>query len=194
MSLLEIKIFPDPILRVPSAPVTQFDHGLHELLDNMFETMQHAEGIGLAAPQVGVSKRVVVIDISHEDLNPENVRLPSEEPGILPYGISEKRLELINPEIIKEELTISSDEGCLSIPDFRETIKRKGKVSVRSQDRNGKVFEFEASELLARCVQHEIDHIDGILFIDHLSRLKKHLFNRWCDKNLNGAREERLGN
>lgn len=161
MSTLEILIYPDPRLREKAEPVTAFDQELHSFLDSMKETMYAADGIGLAATQVGMMKRIAVIDTT-------------------PDGTGYR--ELINPEILRAEGSAQSKEGCLSIPDFRETITRKGTVTVRAFDRNGKQYEFEAEELLAYCVQHEIDHLDGILFVDRLTPLKKQIFAKWVKK------------
>ena len=161
MALLDIITYPDPRLKQVAAPVTSFDSKLHTFLDNMKETMYHAEGVGLAATQVATMMRVAVIDTSDERDQP---------------------MELINPEILFRKGKVDSKEGCLSIPDFRETIVRSAHVRVRALDRFGQPFEFEAEELLAYCVQHEIDHLDGILFVDHLSNLKKQLFQKWLIK------------
>lgn len=163
MPLLEIKIYPDPVLKEVAQPVEKFDERLGKFLDDMRETMLRASGVGLAANQVGILERVVVADISEERNEP---------------------MELINPEIIHASGTlVSSDEGCLSIPDFRETIKRPRDVVVRAQDRKGELFEIEADGFLAMCLQHEIDHLNGILFVDHLSRLKREFFKRWLKRN-----------
>ena len=162
MSLLRVRIIPDPILRVPASVVTNFDQELNELVANMWETMYASKGIGLAAPQVGVSKRVVVIDLAEE---------------------GSPKLTLINPEIIGRTGKIKSEEGCLSIPDFRESIQRIKVVKITAQNLSGEKFELEADGLLSRCIQHEIDHLDGILFVDHLSRLKRDIFKRWLSNN-----------
>ena len=155
MALLPIVTLPDPRLRKISAPVSQVNAELHRLLDDMLETMYAAPGIGLAAIQVAVPKRIVVIDIAKT----EEERAP---------------LFLINPEILwaSEELS-SYQEGCLSVPDYYEDVKRPARVRVRHLDRNGQSQEFDAVGLLATVVQHELDHLEGGLFIDHLSRLKR---------------------
>ena len=160
MAIRKILKYPDPLLAQVSVEVTSFDRDLQNLVNDMFETMYEAEGIGLAAPQIGVLQRVVTIDLGDEG-----------EP-----------LTLVNPEIIKTEGTIDSEEGCLSIPGFRDNIMRRGKVIVKACNIKGEPIQFEAQELLSRCVQHEIDHLDGILFIDRLSRLKRQFFNRWLKK------------
>lgn len=162
MAVREIVTYPAPILRQKTALVTEFNSALHTLLDDMQQTMYVARGIGLAAPQVGVGLRVAVIDTSED---------------------KSEYLELINPQIIAREGEISSEEGCLSIPDYRETISRFAKITVRALDRKGQEFEFTSEELLGICAQHEIDHLDGVLFIDHMSRLKRGLFNKWLKKN-----------
>lgn len=161
MPLLEIKKYPDAILKEQSLAVQNFDQKLAKLLDNMIETMYAANGIGLAAPQIGVLQQIAVIDVSREGNTP---------------------LEFINPIIVKQEGKTKSEEGCLSIPEFRDTIQRSVKVTVRAWDRTGKEFEVESDDLLAICLQHEIDHLNGILFIDRLSRLKRELFKRWYAK------------
>ncbi len=151
--------FPDPILQQPSEPVTVFDQELARLVDDMFESMYYAHGIGLAAPQIGVNKRITVIDLSNK-ANPE------------------EKLLLINPEIIFREGKQFSEEGCLSLPEIREKVSRASKVKVRAQNVTGKWFEMEAEELLSRCFQHEIDHLDGILFLFRISGLKRDLLLR----------------
>src|ERR1700757_2278155 len=152
----EIVKFPDPVLERPTEPVTEFNDDLRNFVDDMFEAMYAAKGIGLAAPQVGVSKRLTVIDLSFKE-RPED------------------RIILINPEIILREGKQVEEEGCLSLPEIREKVTRAAKVKVRAQDVKGEWFEIEGEELLARAFQHEIDHLDGILFIDRLSRLKRDL-------------------
>lgn len=161
MSLLEIKKYPDPILKEVTRSVDVFDASLWKLLDNMGETMYEAGGIGLAAPQIGVLSQIAVIDVSREE---------------------NSLIEFINPVIISKQGKIKSEEGCLSIPDYRDTVQRATSVAVRAQNRNGKEFTLEAEELLSICLQHEIDHLNGVLFIDHLSRLKRELFKRWFSK------------
>ena len=161
MALLPILHFPDPRLRIKAAPVAAVDDALRKLVDDMFETMYAAPGIGLAAPQINVSKRVVVIDISLEHNQP---------------------LCLINPEILSREGEISSEEGCLSVPDEFEVVERASKVEVRTLGRDGLPFEMEAEGLLAVCIQHEIDHLDGKLFVDYLSALKKQRLRKRLEK------------
>lgn len=155
----EIVKYPDPILQKPTEPVTEFDDELRSFVDDMFESMYAAQGIGLAAPQVGVSKRLTVIDLSFKK-NPED------------------KIVLINPEIIHKEGKQNEEEGCLSLPEIREKVSRAEKVRVRAQDVEGKWFELDAEELLARAFQHEIDHLDGVLFIFRVSALKRDLLLR----------------
>ena len=161
MSILKILTYPDPVLKQVAEPVEAFNSSLKKLISDMTDTMYEANGIGLAAPQVRVAKRVIVLDLSEE---------------------RDKPMHLINPEIIWREGSEPSEEGCLSIPGFRDTISRNAKVKVRAQDSLGQIFELQADNLFAFCLQHEIDHLDGILFIDRLSRLKKELFLKWFKK------------
>ena len=156
MARLPILEFPDPRLRNQAAPVLSFDAGLKQLIADMFETTYDSKGIGLAAPQVGVSKRLTVIDLSM-----------GKDP--------KDRLVLVNPEIIFREGKVYEEEGCLSFPDIREKVVRAAKVRIRAQDENGKWFEMDADDLLSRCFQHEIDHVDGMLFIFRMSALKRDL-------------------
>jgi peptide deformylase len=152
----EIVKYPDPVLARPAEPVREFDSALRQLVAEMFESMYAAQGIGLAAPQIGISRRLTVIDIGFKK-NPED------------------RLVLINPEIISREGRQFEEEGCLSLPDIREKVQRAAHVAVRAQNQNGESFEVTGDELLARALQHEIDHLDGVLFIDRISRLKREL-------------------
>ena len=163
--MLRILTYPDPVLKQPSQEVVSFDQKLGSLLDSMAETMYHAQGVGLAAPQVGELVRVTVIDVSDTR--------------------SELR-DFVNPRIISAQGSTSSEEGCLSIPEYRDVIKRSTEVVVQACDRNGKPFELRAEGLLAICLQHEIDHLDGILFVDRLSRLKREMFKRWLKKRAAG--------
>jgi peptide deformylase len=154
--ILKIVKYPEPVLSQPGEPVTEFNDELRQLVADMFETMYSAQGIGLAAPQVGVSKRVTVIDLSM-----------GKEP--------KEKLVLVNPEVISNEGKLYEEEGCLSFPDIREKVVRAAKVRVRAQDEYGKWFEMDGEELLSRAFQHEIDHLDGILFIFRMSPLKRNL-------------------
>ncbi|GBD39985.1 Peptide deformylase 1 [bacterium HR37] len=164
MAVLRILTYPDPRLRKKSVPVERIDKQIEKLLDDMAETMYDAPGIGLAAPQVGVNLRVIVVDISPREEN---------SPGLI---------ELVNPEIVLAEGEQIGEEGCLSIPGFVSEVRRKARVVVRGLDRKGKPVEIEGTGLLARAFQHEIDHLDGILFIDRLSRLKRELFKKKLEK------------
>ena len=149
----------DPVLEKTGAPVTVFDEDLRKLVDDMFESMYAAHGVGLAAPQIGIGRRIAVIDITFK-----------EDP--------KAKLVLINPEIIHTEGKHTQSEGCLSIPDFRENVTRPDRVTVRAQDVQGKVFEKTGEELLARALLHETDHLNGKLYISHLSGLKRDLMKR----------------
>jgi peptide deformylase len=159
----EVVKYPDPVLAKRGEAVTVFDADLKKLVDEMFDSMYAAQGIGLAAPQINISKRITVIDISFQK-TPED------------------KIVLINPEILDREGKQVEEEGCLSLPDIREKVSRASWVKVKAQDVTGKWIEVEGEELLARALQHEIDHLDGILFIDHLSRLKRDLVLRKIKK------------
>jgi len=159
----EIVKYPDPVLAKLGETVTAFDDKLKTLVEEMFESMYIAQGIGLAAPQIGLSQRITVIDVSFKK-NPDD------------------KIALINPEIITREGEQYEEEGCLSLPEIREKVKRAAKVKVRAQNIEGEWFEIEGEELLSRAFQHEIDHLDGVLFIDRLSRLKKDLLVRRIKK------------
>jgi peptide deformylase len=161
MALRTILEFPDPRLRTRAEPVTRFDAALGTLIDDMLETMYAAPGIGLAATQVDVHKRLIVIDISEEHNEP---------------------LVLINPEILAREGEAQSEEGCLSVPGIFDEVKRAAKVRVRAQDRNGERFEGDYEGVLAVCVQHEMDHLEGRLFVDYLSDLKRERIRKRLDK------------
>jgi peptide deformylase len=161
MAILEILYFPDPRLRNLAQPVTEVDDAIRTLVDNMLETMYAAPGIGLAATQVGVGKRVVVIDVSEEKDQP---------------------LCLINPEILELRGVEEMEEGCLSVPGVYETVQRADWVHVRALDRDGQGFELEVDGLLAVCIQHEIDHLDGKLFVDYLSQLKRTRIRKKLEK------------
>jgi len=154
--ILKIVKYPEPVLSQPGEPVTEFNAELRKLVADMFETTYASQGVGLAAPQVGVSKRLAVIDLSM-----------GKDP--------KDKLVLINPEIIFTDGRLYEEEGCLSFPEIREKVVRHAKVRVRAQDEKGKWFEMEGDDLLARCFQHEIDHTDGMLFIFRMSALKRDL-------------------
>lgn len=149
----------DPVLERPAQPVTTFDDDLQKLVEDMFESMYAAHGVGLAAPQIGISKRLAVIDITFK-----------EDP--------DAKLVLANPEIIHTEGKQSQNEGCLSVPEFRETVTRARKVTVRAQDIHGKFYEKTGEDLLARAFLHETDHLNGKLYISHISALKRDLIKR----------------
>jgi peptide deformylase len=155
MAIRDILIIPEKKLRLASAPVTAFDKPLRALVDDMFETMYEAPGIGLAAIQIGEPVRVITIDVAKKD--------DPKEPQVF-----------INPEIVwTSDETSTYEEGCLSIPEYYEEVERPAKVRVKFFDTDGKAREIEADGLLATCLQHEIDHINGVLFIDHISKLKR---------------------
>ena len=159
MAVRDIRILGDSALRVRCSEVEQIDDEVRQLVDDLMDTMYAADGIGLAAPQVGIPLRVFVYD----------VREPEIEPGVL-----------INPRFVEAGGTIRDTEGCLSIPGLNETVERYSEVVVEGLDREGRAVRIEATDLLSRCLQHENDHLDGILFIDHLSPLKrKLLLNKW---------------
>lgn len=171
MSLLKILSYPDPRLRKKSVTVERINKEIEKLLDDMIETMYKAPGVGLAAPQVGANLRVIVIDVSVRQ---------EDTPGLI---------QLINPEIISSEGKQMEDEGCLSIPGFSSEVRRKSTVKVQGLDRSGKLTEIEGSGLLARAFQHEIDHIDGILYVDRLSRLKRELTKKRIEKALSNKED-----
>ena len=155
--------WPDPVLAKRGEEVTVFDDALKTLVDEMFESMYIAQGIGLAAPQIALSKRIAVIDVSFK-------KNPSD------------KIALINPQIIHAEGKQVEEEGCLSLPEIREKVSRAEFVKVKAQDVTGQWFEVEGEELLSRALQHEIDHLDGVLFIDRISRLKRELVLRKIKK------------
>jgi peptide deformylase len=158
-----IVLYGDPVLEKPAEPVAEFNEELKKLIDDMFESMYAAHGVGLAAPQIGIGKRIAVIDTTFK-----------EDP--------DAKLVLINPEIIKREGRQAGQEGCLSLPDFRENVTRANIVTVRAQDANGKWFEKTGDDLLARALLHETDHLNGRLFISHVSGLKRDLIKRKIKK------------
>lgn len=158
-----IVLYGDPVLEKPAAKVTAFDGELKTLIDDMFESMYAAHGVGLAAPQIGIGKQITVIDVTFK-----------EDP--------EQKLVLINPEIIAKEGKQRGQEGCLSLPEFREDVSRANLVTVRAQDVHGKWFETTGEGLLARAFLHEIEHLKGMLYISHISRLKRDLMTRKIKK------------
>ncbi|MEL6545196.1 MAG: peptide deformylase [Myxococcota bacterium] len=172
MAIMQIRIWPDDALAEVAKPIEDFGTETQTLVDDMFETMYKANGVGLAATQVAVDKRLVVID-----LNPSGDPDPDYQRELDEWGY-QGPVVLINPEIVDGEGAISWNEGCLSLPGITETIKRKGEVTVRALDRDGQPFEHTARGLYAVALQHEIDHLDGKLFVDYLSRLKRDVIKR----------------
>ena len=151
--------FGNSVLDKPAVPITVFDDELRKLADDMFESMYAAHGVGLAAPQIGISKRIAVIDVTFK-----------EDPNA--------RIVLVNPQIIHSEGRQTASEGCLSLPEFRENVTRPMKVTARAQDLQGKTVEINGEELLARALLHETDHLNGKLFIAHISALKRDMIRR----------------
>ncbi len=169
MALLEILEFPDERLRKRARPVERVDDTIRKLVDDMFETMYEAPGVGLAATQVNVHRRVIVIDVSENKDQPQC---------------------FINPEIISREGEEEQEEGCLSVPGVFEKVRRAERIKVRALDRNGKPFELEADGLLAVCIQHEVDHLDGKLFVDYLSPLKRQRIRKKLIKSKRQAKDK----
>jgi peptide deformylase len=163
MSLLEIVHYPEPVLLTPADPVTNFDDELKQLVNDMFETMREFRGVGLAAPQVGVSKRLFVMDCSG-----------GQDPA--------QRVALINPDVISVEGEQLGEEGCLSFPGIYFNVKRELRAIVRAHNVDGELFEVDGKELTARCLLHETDHCDGIVFIDKMTILKRQLVKRKIKK------------
>ncbi|WCG82700.1 peptide deformylase [Pectobacterium sp. A5351] len=161
MAVLQVLHFPDERLRITAQPVKEVNADIQRIVDDMFDTMYEEEGIGLAATQVDIHQRIIVIDVSEE---------------------RNQRLVLINPELIEKSGDTGIEEGCLSIPETRALVPRSEHVKVRALDREGKTFELEASELLAICIQHEMDHLVGKLFIDYLSPLKRQRIRQKLEK------------
>src|SRR5919202_2284063 len=159
MALLKIVTWANPVLEMPGEPVTEFDEKLKKLVSDMFETMYAAPGVGLAAPQVGVSKRLFVMDCSG-----------GKDPA--------QRIAMINPEVISVEGEQDGEEGCLSFPGIFVAVKRDFRAVVRAHDVNGELFEVDGMELIARCMLHETDHRDGIVFLDHTTPLKREMVKR----------------
>ena len=173
MALLRIRKFPDDVLKRPARPVENINGELNSLVDSMAQTMYAAPGVGLAAPQVGESKRIIVLDTDHE------------EPG-------KHLLKLINPRVVEAEGKLIWEEGCLSVIDYSAEVERAAKVLVRAWTPEQKEIEIEAEELLAVALQHEIDHLDGKLFIDRISRIKRELYRRKLKKMIKeGKADER---
>ena len=166
MSLREILIYPDSRLKKKSTPVKSFGRKLHKLLDDMAETMYDAPGVGLAASQIGENIRAIVVDVDFQENEEKNLR------------------ELVNPKIMKSKGSQISEEGCLSVPGFVGKIKRKEDIVVEALDRNGEKIVIETSDFLSRVLQHEIDHLEGILFFERMSKLKRQLFKKKVEKAL----------
>jgi peptide deformylase len=164
--ILNIYTFPDPVLKTSAEDVTDINGDLQKLIENMGETMYDAPGIGLAANQVGILRRLLVYDVAHKD------------------GNGRKLSVLINPEIVEGEGKIVHDEACLSVIDFSAEVTRQSKIFVKGYDQDGNPVDIEAEGLLAVCLQHEIDHLNGTLFIDHISSLKRSLYKRRLKKML----------
>lgn len=163
MTIRKIVFLPTPVLRQVGKPVEKFDNDLHILIEDMFETMYAAKGVGLAAPQIGISLQLAVIDV---------------------IGDKTEQIVIANPKIIAREGEKHYQEGCLSVPGAYDTVVRAHTVTVQAQDRNGKLFEITAEGLLGECLQHEIDHLNGKLFVDLLSPLKRTMARRKMDKYL----------
>ena len=167
MAILEILHYPDPRLRNEAKPVTEVDAEIQQLVKDMFETMYDAPGIGLASIQVNVPKRVIVVDVSEDQDQP---------------------LCFINPEVVETEGEETMDEGCLSVPGFYETVQRAEKIRVKALNEKGETFEMDADGLLAVCIQHEIDHLDGKLFVDYISPLKRNRIRKKLEKDAKQTR------
>ena len=167
MAILEILHYPDPRLRNEAKQVTEVDAEIQQLVKDMFETMYDAPGIGLASIQVNVPMRVIVVDVSEEQDQP---------------------LCFINPEVVETEGEETMDEGCLSVPGFYETVQRAEKIRVKALNEKGETFEMDADGLLAVCIQHEIDHLDGKLFVDYISPLKRNRIRKKLEKDAKQTR------
>lgn len=163
MSYKKIVKYGSKVLREVAQPVDEINNEVRQLAEDMLETMYKGDGVGLAAPQIGISKRIIVIDITPHD--------PSSKPMVL-----------INPEIIEKEGQVDAEEGCLSVPEIRGEVKRAEKVTVEALDLDGKKIRIEAQELLARALQHEIDHLNGKFIVDHFGRLKQQLIKKQLRK------------
>ena len=168
MAVLPIRLYPDPVLRVRCPEVVEFDQDLASLIDDMVDTMHAAPGIGLAAPQVGIEKRLAVVDLSVGD-DPDQLMV------------------LVNPRISSPVDSCVEEEGCLSIPELNEKVTRPRQIEVQAQSASGEAFEFSASGWLARAICHEVDHLDGVLFIDHLRGLRRERAKRFLKRMLRSA-------
>lgn len=175
MAIREILKYPNPLLRKKASPVTEFNAQLKELIADMAETMYAAPGVGLAANQIGVLQQIVVVDVSHKE----------EKYKLIP---------LINPEILEGEGSVVDEEGCLSVVDYCANVERFSHIKVRARNVEGGKIEFEADGWFARVIQHEVDHLDGKLFIDHLSSLKRALYKKKRKKQLKEEQEQAANN
>jgi len=180
MAIREIRKYPDPVLRRETDSVKAFNDELKQLIEDMIETMYAAPGVGLAANQVGVSLRVAVIDVTDRD--DENI--PKER----------EQLVLINPEIVDGEGSQFDEEGCLSVVDYSSSVKRFKKICIHAQDLQGNPIKIDAEDFLARVIQHEVDHLDGLLFIDRISALKRAFYKKRRKKQLLEEQEEQEEN
>ena len=177
MAVREILTFPDPRLARKSKPVDGVDDEIKQLIDDMFETMYIAEGVGLAAPQIGITKRIIVVDCGAREQEDEGPLAPVEP------------LAIVNPVITAKEGKITWEEGCLSVPGYTDEVDRAANITVEGLDREGEPLKMDVDGLLAVCIQHEIDHLEGVLFVDRLSRLKQALVKKKLKKK---AREEEV--
>ena len=173
MALLEVLTYPDPRLATKSRPIDAVDDEVRQLIDDMFETMYHAEGVGLAAPQIGETVRLIVLDCEQKN----------DEQGA---PLSRNPIAIVNPTITEREGKIVWEEGCLSVPDYVDEVERAAKVVCEGLDRDGRPLRIEGEGLLAVCLQHEIDHLDGVLFVDRLSRLKQSMVKKKLEKRAKG--------
>lgn len=172
MAVLEIIVAPDPRLKGKAAPVARVDDEVRRIMDDMLETMYAANGIGLAGPQVGIQRRIIVVDVSRDEDAPQP-------------------LQMANPEVIWESDALNTyEEGCLSLPEHYAEVTRPEKVKVRYFDHENEIRTIEADSILATCVQHEIDHLDGVLFVDHISSLKRNMIIRKLQKTKKQRAEE----
>lgn len=176
MARLDILTFPDPRLADRAVPVETVDDSIRTLIEDMLETMYAAEGIGLAAPQVGVQQRIIVVDCGERDPDEEEGPLQPVEP-----------MAVINPEVVEAHGKITWTEGCLSVPGYTDDVDRASNVVVTGLDKNGEPLRIEAEGLLAVCLQHEIDHLEGTLFVDRLSRLKQNMVKKKLKKRASEA-------
>ena len=173
MALREILTFPDPRLARKSTPVETVNDEIKQLIDDMFETMYVAEGVGLAAPQIGITDRVIVVDCG-----PREADSQEEDEPLKPV----QPIAIVNPVVTAKEGKITWEEGCLSVPGYTDDVERAAKITVEGLDRDGNPLVMEAEGLLSVCIQHEIDHLEGVLFVDRLSRLKQGLVKRRLKK------------